>query len=109
MKVDSYNAQDRKSGRLVYNFKYKKMNRKMLDIDAVENLIDTHGMGCYYCKITTRMNPKYRFDKKQFTLDRINNSDTHHRDNILICCWSCNSQRGNLYTVEEFLALKRKK
>jgi len=108
-KVESYNTQDRHKGRLVYNHKYKAWNRKRLDIDDIEYLIEKNGLKCYYCSVFTRINPHYRFDKKQFTLDRIDNTDTHHRENVLIACWGCNEERGDDYTVAEFKKLKQKK
>ena len=36
------------------------------------------------------------FEKKQWTLDRINNNQGHNTDNVVISCYECNIKRGNM-------------
>jgi len=50
---------------------------------------------CHYCGST-----------KHLTLDRIDNTKGHTKDNTIVACLSCNTIRGNDYTVEEMEAVK---
>ncbi len=36
------------------------------------------------------------FEKKQWTLDRINNNEGHNHDNVVISCLDCNIKRGDM-------------
>lgn len=54
---------------------------------------------CYWCG---QWSPSTRKAKSNKTiswdyhgLDRINNDLPHNRDNLVSCCWGCNSSRGN--------------
>ena len=33
-------------------------------------------------------------EKKQWTLDRLDNDQGHNRDNVVICCLTCNLKKG---------------
>ncbi len=35
-------------------------------------------------------------EKKQWTLDRINNDLGHHNDNTVVCCLECNLKKGTM-------------
>ena len=35
-------------------------------------------------------------EKKQWTLDRLDNEQGHNKDNVVICCLECNIKRGTL-------------
>lgn len=79
--------------------KYQRTDREKgltndLDVEFVK---ETYKQGCYYCG-----------DKaiRNMTLDRIDNTKGHTKDNCICACTQCNRQRKNLYTVEEFKALK---
>ena len=41
--------------------------------------------------------------------DRIDNSKPHTPDNVVCSCWKCNNERGQRYSFEEFIELKKKK
>lgn len=49
---------------------------------------------CTYCK--------KRFNLRNIGLDRKDSSIGHVEDNVVPCCWSCNTKKG-VKTVEEFL------
>lgn len=49
--------------------------------------------GCYYCKEPIRVIYKYVRDPKQWTLERLNNSQGHNRGNVVIACLACNLKR----------------
>lgn len=40
--------------------------------------------------------------------DRVDNTLPHTPENCICACMNCNSQRGNRWTVEEFIAYKQK-
>lgn len=46
---------------------------------------------CYYCE-----------DSENIGCDRIDNSKPHYKENVLPCCYICNTARNNHFTVEEF-------
>ena len=35
-------------------------------------------------------------EKKQWTLDRMDNDEGHNKNNVVICCLECNIKRGTL-------------
>ena len=64
-------------------------------------------MTCLYCeqKMLLHYEPK---DKLQWTVDRINNSMGHNKDNVVMCCLGCNLKRRNR-SVEKFMFTKQLK
>ena len=38
----------------------------------------------------------YKLDKKQWTLDRIDNNIPHTKENVVLCCLKCNLERKNM-------------
>jgi hypothetical protein len=48
---------------------------------------------CHYCGAT--------LPKRGYGLDRIDNSRGYSIDNVVPCCFACNSIRGNNLTVRE--------
>lgn len=98
LKVNSYNAQDERAGRLYYSEKYNGFNVKPLELSQVLKMIQKNGLSCHYCKKNTRIIPNYHKDPVQFTLDRIDNNKTHTISNCIVSCWMCNEGRSNSYT-----------
>ena len=49
---------------------------------------------CFYCG-----------DTEDVGLDRIDNSKGHTKDNVVPCCYSCNTARGNNFSFEEMKVL----
>jgi hypothetical protein len=60
---------------------------------------------CYYCQCTLKQEYTAR-DPQQWTLDRMDNTMGHNKDNVLISCLSCNLKRRNR-SVKKFLFTKQ--
>jgi len=96
-KISSYLAQDRNK---------KIVNIELfVNIQDVINLFKTSKMICYYCKEKAQIMYEYVREPKQWTLERLNNSQGHNRNNVVIACLSCNLQRRTMAT-ERYLKTK---
>ena len=51
---------------------------------------------CYYCRCNCLLMYDNVREKKQWTLDRIDNGLGHHNDNTVICCLECNLKKGTM-------------
>ena len=86
-KISSYKQQD-----IIKN----KLNTEMLiNKDEVIHQILESELKCYYCKEELYLLYENQREKKQWTLDRINNDLGHNRDNVVISCLECNLKRRN--------------
>ena len=66
-------------------------------IPAVLQQVLSKGQRCpYCCQLLT---------SRSFSLDRIDNDDFHHADNVLLSCIACNVARSDHFTVDEFVAV----
>lgn len=75
-----------------YRNKDKKRNFEFnLDTEFLTKLVS---QSCTYCG-----------DTKLIGADRIDNSKGHTKDNVLPCCYSCNTVRSNMFSVEEMKIL----
>ena len=63
--------------------------------DAVELLVSNR-MKCIYCKESCYIIYRTQYDKKQWTLDRIDNDIGHTIKNVVVCCLECNIKRGSM-------------
>jgi hypothetical protein len=63
--------------------------------DTVELLVSNR-LKCVYCKEPCYMIYKTQYDKKQWTLDRIDNSLGHTLNNVVVSCLECNIKRGTM-------------
>ena len=61
---------------------------------------------CTYCleAVKTVYEPR---DKKQWTLDRIDNRMGHNKGNVVMSCLECNLKRGNVCSSEKFRFTKQ--
>ena len=84
-KINSYKHQDIKKDR------YNKEQLITLE-ETIDKLIDC-SMNCYYCKNQCLLMYEKVRDNRQWTLDRINNNIGHFKDNVVICCLSCNLKK----------------
>jgi hypothetical protein len=61
---------------------------------------------CYYCKEPVQLIYEFVREPKQWTLDRIDNSRGHNRDNVEISCLRCNLRRRIMHH-ERFVFTKQ--
>jgi len=67
---------------------------------------DEGTVACGYCG--ARVTPEnFQLDHMK-PLSKLKKSQVKLASNIIICCESCNREKGNRYTYEEFLAIKQK-
>lgn len=85
--------------RKISSYKQQDILKKKLDknnfIDAkdiIEKMIDCK-LDCYYCKNKMLLLYEIVREKKQWTIDRINNDIGHNKDNYVLACLECNLKR----------------
>jgi len=88
-KIAGYKSQDVKK-RLYNPDRFVKLE------DVVKQLWDAK-LQCIYCKKQVYVLYEIVREVHQWTLDRINNSYGHNRDNVMISCLECNVRRGTMY------------
>jgi hypothetical protein len=84
-KICGYASQDRE----------KKLFSKseFVNYQDVLELFKTSKLNCYYCKQMTRTLYEYVREPMQWTLERLDNSRGHNRDNVVLACLQCNLRR----------------
>jgi len=86
----------------ITGYKTQDIKNNILDIKNLISLNETieklmmSKIKCIYCKEKCYLLYKTTFEKKQWTLDRINNEIGHNTDNVIISCLECNIKRGNM-------------
>ena len=63
-------------------------------------------LSCFYCREPTMIVYEYSREPKQWTLERIDNSHGHNKDNVEIACLNCNLRRRTMYH-ERYLFTKQ--
>lgn len=84
-KVSGYKHQD--------TIKHLLDLNQFISINKVIKLLYESGLTCYYCKESIYVLYSIVREKKQWTLDRIDNDQGHNNDNVVIACLECNLQR----------------
>ena len=85
-KLQSYKNQDRKKN--IYNEHF------ITEEELLEKLVISK-LKCKYCRANVLLFYKNVREKKQWTLDRIDNNLGHSNINTVIACLQCNLQRRN--------------
>jgi hypothetical protein len=98
-KLNGYKQQD------IKNKIYSEYHFVTTDL-VLEKLIVCK-MKCLYCQQSMLLHYNAK-DKLQWTLDRIDNTMGHNKDNIVISCLECNLKRRNR-SVEKYLFTKQLK
>lgn len=96
----------KRSGYIQQDRRKKMTTENVVSIcDIATKLIESN-LQCYYCTNTTTIFYKDVRDPKQWTLDRLDNTFGHTKDNVVICCLSCNIGRKTMYK-ERYLFTKQ--
>ena len=83
----------------INGYRQQDICKNMLDVNffvSLEEVIDhiyNSNLKCYYCSEPMLILYKYVKEKRQWTLDRINNDLGHNRNNVIVSCLECNLQR----------------
>lgn len=87
-KIGGYRAQDQA--------KDKYCAADFVDIARVFELLISCNMECHYCKKPVMLLYEYVREPRQWSLDRIDNSRGHVRDNLYVACLTCNLRRRTI-------------
>jgi len=86
----------------ITGYRSQDVQKKIFDLnwfvsldEVIERLVVCK-LKCCYCKEICHLLYKDCLSKKQWTLDRIDNSMGHNRNNVVLCCLECNIKRGDM-------------
>ena len=83
-KINGYKNQD---------VKKKKLEKNLITYEQCLEKLVISKLKCYYCKQKCLLTYENVREEKQWTLDRLDNSEGHNKDNVVICCLKCNLKR----------------
>jgi len=95
-------------------YKQQDKEKNMLDflsfitLEKVKNLLYSSNMKCFYCSCEVFLFYEMVREKRQWTLDRINNDVGHNDGNVVISCLECNLKRRTT-NQDKFLFTKQLK
>ena len=99
-KIGSYRKQDRNKERYI--------DEKFITYEeTLEHLVSSKLL-CHYCRDKLYLFYQDVREKKQWTLDRVNNDIGHYGDNVVISCLDCNLKRRRT-NKDSFLFTKQLK
>ena len=81
------------SGYKNQDVKKKKLSDKLISYEECLEKLVISKLKCYYCKTDCLLTYENVREQAQWTLDRIDNSIGHEKDNVVICCLKCNLKR----------------
>ena len=87
-KIKGYENQDKKKDIL--------NRKKMINYNDLLEVLVISKLKCYYCKCDCLLMYDNVREKKQWTLDRLDNDQGHNRDNIVIACLDCNLKKRTM-------------
>jgi hypothetical protein len=96
----------------IAGYKSQDMKKKLYDAELIMDVSGVLGamvacdFGCYYCKDAVIVLYENIREPKQWTLERLDNSRGHNRDNVVIACLQCNLTRKTMYH-ERFMFTKQ--
>ena len=97
-KLSSYRQQDQT--------KKRHDQDKLITLDKTIELLVASRLKCHYCRQELHITGDKRREKRQWTLDRIDNNLGHFENNVVIACLDCNLKRRCI-NKEKFLFTKR--
>lgn len=87
-KLRGYKNQDRKKD--VFDKRY------FISYDELLEKLVVSKLKCYYCRCECKLMYENIREKKQWTLDRLDNDQGHNRDNVVVSCLECNVKKGTM-------------
>lgn len=66
---------------------------KIIKIEEIIEKLKNSSLKCYYCNENVYLLYKIVREMKQWSLDRIDNSDCHSCENVIISCLECNLKK----------------
>ena len=87
-KIKGYENQDKKKG--IFN------RKKIINYSDLLEILVISKLKCHYCRCDCLLMYDNVREKKQWTLDRIDNDKGHNNDNVVICCLECNLKKGTM-------------
>jgi 5-methylcytosine-specific restriction endonuclease McrA len=87
-KIKGYENQDIKKDKLNKN--------KLIKYEDLLEILVISKLKCYYCKCDCLLMYDNVREKKQWTLDRLDNEEGHNRDNVVVSCLECNLKKGTM-------------
>ena len=99
-KINGYKGQDGKKN--IY------CAEKFIDYAFVIKLLQKSLLKCFYCYNNMMIVYDYVREPKQWTIERIDNSMGHNKDNVEVACLNCNLRRRTMY-FERYLITKQLK
>ena len=97
-KLSSYRQQDR--------IKKRHDSERLISLEETVELLVACQLKCHYCRQEIQITGEKRREKRQWTLDRIDNNLGHFGDNVVIACLNCNLKRRCI-DKKKFLFTKR--
>ena len=86
-KINGYKNQDQKK---------KKLDKNLITYEECLEKLVISKLKCYYCKKDCLLTYENVRESKQWTLDRLDNSIGHSKENVVICCLKCNLKRRTM-------------
>ena len=80
-----------------------------IDKEFVLDKFEEQNNRCHYCHIqlnTVGQAEEGKRDHQKCTIERIDNTLGHSKENCVLACFRCNNQRSNRYTSDVFFAIK---
>jgi hypothetical protein len=84
-KIAGYKAQDCEKGLF--------LESEFVVLRNIFDLFRSSQLKCYYCKTQVALLYEYVREPRQWTLERLDNSRGHNRDNVVLACLHCNLRR----------------
>ena len=84
-KIAGYKAQDCEKGLF--------LESGFVVLRNIFDLFRSSELKCFYCKTQVALLYEYVREPRQWTLERLDNSRGHNRDNVVLACLSCNLRR----------------
>jgi len=97
-KISGYKSQD--------NEKKKYDVEKFVTETSVLTLFESSKLQCYYCQDPTLVLYEFVRDSKQWSLERLDNSKGHNKDNVVLACLKCNLKRRCIHS-DRYLKTKQ--